>query len=57
MHTESEIVVFLFFLYLSSFPIKTLATDAKTQKIEFELIFFYDGQTFRRQCVNKIDIT
>ncbi len=31
-----------------------LATDAKTQKIEPDLIF-YDGRKFRRQCVKVID--
>ncbi len=40
LHTESEIFIcvfslfFLLFSYSSSFPIKMLATDAKTQKIE-----------------------
>ncbi len=43
--------------YLSSFPIKMLATDAKTQKIKPDLNFFYDGRMFRRQCVNVIDTT
>ncbi len=32
-----------------------LATDAKTQKIEPDAIFFYDGQKFWRQYVNVID--
>ncbi len=31
------------------------ATDAKTQKIEPDPNFFYDGRKFRRQCVNVID--
>ncbi len=42
------------FSYSSSFPIKMLATDAKTQKIK-PGPFFYDWQTFPRQCVNVID--
>ncbi len=43
------------FLYSSSFPIKILATDAKTQKIEPDTNNFYDGRKFRRQYVNVID--
>ncbi len=37
LHTECNI----FFLYSSSFPNKMLATDAKTQKIEPDPIFFF----------------
>ncbi len=32
-------------------------TDAKTQKIEPDPIFFFDGRNFRRQCANVIDTT
>ncbi len=32
------------------------ATDAKAQKIEPDLNFLNDGQKFRRQCVNVIDV-
>ncbi len=45
------------FSYSSSFPIKMLATDAKAQKIEPDLIFFYDRRTFWRKCVKAIDTT
>ncbi len=34
-----------------------LVTDAKTQKIEPDPFFFYDGRKFRRQYVNVIDKT
>ncbi len=38
------------FFFLSSFPIKMLATDAKMQTIEPDpfLFFLYDGQMFLR---------
>ncbi len=49
--------LFSFFLYLSYFPIKMLATDTKTQKIEPYPHFFCDGRKFRRQRVNVLDIT
>ncbi len=48
LHTE-------FFWHSSSYPIKMLVTDVKTQKIDPN--FFYDGRKFRRQCVNVIDTT
>ncbi len=41
--------------YASCFPIKMLATYAKTQKIEPGLIFFNGRRKFWRQCVNMID--
>ncbi len=45
-----------FFIYMP-FPIKMLATDAKTQKIETGPNLFYDRRMFRRQNVNIIDTT
>ncbi len=39
--------------YSSSFPIKMLATDAKTQKNQTD--FFYDRRKFQRQSVNVND--
>ncbi len=36
------------FSYSSSFPIKMLVTDAKTQKIEPDLNFFMTDERFRR---------
>ncbi len=48
---------FSYFLYSSSLPIKTLATDAKMQKIEPCPIFFHEVRKFRRQCINVIDTT
>ncbi len=51
--TQSVKFSYAFFSY-SSFPIKMLAMDAKTQKIEPDLNCFYDGRNFRRQCVNVI---
>ncbi len=53
MHMESNIfecrfsVLFVCFFFLSSFPIKMLATDAKMQTIESDP-FLYDGQMFLR---------
>ncbi len=48
----SENFVYIF-MYSSSYPIKMLATDAKTLKINPGLNF--DGWKFQRQCVNMID--
>ncbi len=56
LHTESEIFVCVF-SYSSSFPIKMLVMDAKTQKIEPDPNFFYDGRKFWRQYVNVIETT
>ncbi len=42
---------------LSKHLSKCLLRLLKTQKIEPGQIFFYDGQKFRMQCVNVIDIT
>ncbi len=47
---------FSVFSYSSSFPIKMHATDAKTQKIEPDPIFF-DERKFRSQCANVIGTT
>ncbi len=57
LFTLSYAEIFHVFFRMSSFPIKMLATDAKTQKIEPDPIFFYfyDERKFRRQCVNVID--
>ncbi len=38
-------------------PLKMLATDAKNAKNQTRSEIFYDGQNFRRQCVNVIDRT
>ncbi len=53
--TESEIFACIF-QYSPSFPIKMHATDAKTQKIKPDPIFF-DGRKFWRECANVIDTT
>ncbi len=37
-------------------PLKMLATDAKNAKNRTRSELFYNGQKFRRQCVNVIDI-
>ncbi len=39
-------IVFSYFSYLSSFPIKMLATDVKMQKIERDPIFFMMNESF-----------
>ncbi len=48
LHNESElfVCVFLFFSYSSSFPIKMLVTDVKTQKIEPDPNFFMTDESF-----------
>ncbi len=47
LHTESEIFVFrMRFSYSSFLPIKKLATDAKTQKIEPGPNFFMMDESF-----------
>ncbi len=60
LHTDSEIFACVF-LDSSSFPIKMLAMDMKMQKIEPDPFFLlrtnFDGQKFRKQCVNVIDTT
>ncbi len=43
-------VRFFIFLYSPFFPMKMLATDAKTQKIEPDPNVFYDRRMFWRQC-------
>ncbi len=42
---------------LSKHLSKCLPRMRKTQKIKHDPNFFDDGRTFRRQCVNMIDIT
>ncbi len=37
---------FIFFSYASSFPIKMLAMDVKTQKIGLDLTFFMTDESF-----------
>ncbi len=49
LHTESEIFACVF-PYSSSFPIKMHATDAKTQKIEPDLIFFWRIKVSEAVC-------
>ncbi len=51
LHTESEIIMcFSVFSYCPSFPIKMHATDAKTQKIEPDPIFFWRTEVSEAVC-------
>ncbi len=51
-----NVLEFAFFVFRihHAFPIKMLDMDCKNAE---NLTFFYDGRTFRRQCVNRIDAT
>ncbi len=46
LHTESEIWNFVFLSYSSSFPIKILVSDEKTQKIKPGPNFFMTDESF-----------